>query len=94
MDLLAILAATSVALLVGVLTLVALLAFDESRRRHPSARVDARPRTADDRAPLSDLRGDDAGLGSDPHAARRRAIDDLQRRLIRTQRGGSWTINN
>ena len=93
MDLLAILAATSVALLVGVLTLVALLAFDETRQRHASPHLDARPRTPDDRAPLSDLRGDDAGLGSDPHAARRRALDDLQARLIRTQRGGSWTNN-
>ena len=93
MDLLAILAATSVALVIGVLTLVALLAFDESRRRHPSAHVDARDRTNHDRAPLSDLRGADAGLGSDPAAARRRALDDLQARLIRTQRGGSWTNN-
>jgi len=93
MDLLAILAATSVALIIGVVTLLALLAFDASRRRHASARLDARPRTPDDRAPLSDLRGDDAGLGSDPQTARRRALDDLQARLIRTQRGGSWTNN-
>jgi len=93
MDLLAILAATSVALLIGVLTLVALLAFDASRRRHASAQLDARDRATDDRAPLSDVRRPDAGLGSDPHAARRRALDDLQARLIRTQRGGSWTNN-
>ena len=92
MDLLAILAATSVALLIGVLTLVALLAFDETRRRHASPHLDARDRAIDDRAPLSDLRGPDAGLGSDPQTARRRALDDLQARLIRTQRGdGSWT---
>ena len=93
MDLLAILAATSVALVIGVLTLVALLAFDASRRRHASAHLDARDRALDDRAPLSDVRGADAGLGSDPQTARRRALDDLQARLIRTQRGGSWTNN-
>jgi len=92
MDLLAILAATSVALGIGVLTLVALLAFDETRQRHASPHLDARPRSPDDRAALSDVRRDDAGVGSDAQAARRRAIDDLQRRLIRTQRGdGSWT---
>ena len=93
MDLLVLVLDAGIAIGIGTLTLVALLAFDASRRRHASAHLDARPRTPDDRAPLSDLRGDDAGLGSDPQTARRRALDDLQARLIRTQRGGSWTNN-
>ena len=92
MDLLAILVQGTVAMVIGVVTLVALLAFDASRRRHPSPHLDARDRSNLDPTLLSDVRGPDAGVGSDPHAARRRALDDLQARLIRTQRGdGSWT---
>jgi len=93
MDLLVLVLDAGIAIGIGTLTLLAILAYDETRRRHASPHVDARRRAADDRAPLSDVRGADAGLGSDPQTARRRALDDLQARLIRTQRGGSWTNN-
>ena len=96
MDLVAILAQGTVAIIVGVVALLAVFALARARRAHPSAHVDARDRSNVDPTLLSDVRGDDARLGSelaaaDLRAARHRAIDDLQRRLIRTQRGGPWT---